>query len=122
MKVAVTGMESKEAENMLRQIMQTDRQKAIFDYVIAASDMDKMDYALLMEAALKSMTERDFQEHMRDRLEAGSDSLVDLAANIAEGVRAFSQSEMEHFNQNGVDPVNGYTSIICNERAQEDGR
>jgi hypothetical protein len=87
----------------------------LFDYMVKHTRMTQETYAMLMEAALKSMTERDFQEHMRDRDEAGSGSLEDLATGIEQGIRAYSQQEIEGVDQNGLDFTNQYTQFITHK-------
>ena len=77
--------------------------------------MDPDTYATLMEAAVKSLSEHEFQEHMRDREDAGSSSLEELAEGIEEGVRAYSQQELEQPSEDGLDFSNKYTQVIIDK-------
>ena len=114
-KSAILGIEDKDTIRLLKQIGTNERQKSVFDYMVKHTKMDQETYVVLMEAALKSMTERDFQEHMRDRDEAGSGSLEDLATGIEQGIRSYSQPEIENADQNGLDFTNQYTQFITHK-------
>ena len=107
---------------MMKTIANNEQLKRIFEYIVRATDMDNVDYVTIMESAVKSMTEKDFQEHMRDRDEAGSSSLGELAEHLEEGIRAYSQKELESFNENGLDFVNQYTPVIIRKETTDDGK
>lgn len=91
---AVLGHASDGAEELMNKIMSNERHKKIFEYVVKTSRIDDTNYAMIMEAAIKSMNDRTFAEHMRDRDDSGSSSLEELATHLEEGVRAFSQQEL----------------------------
>lgn len=114
-KIAVLGINDKDSINLLKKIGSNERSKALFDYMVKHTNMPQETYVMMMEAALKSMTERDFQEHMRDREEAGSGSLEDLAVGIEQGIRAYTQQEIEGADANGLDFTNQYTQFITHK-------
>lgn len=114
-KAAILGIDDKDTIDLLKKIGTNERQKSVFDYMVKHTKMDQVTYVTLMEAALKSMTERDFQEHMRDRDEAGSGSLEDLATGIEQGIRAYSQQEIADADSNGLDFTNQYTQFITHK-------
>ena len=117
-KAAVVGLSSPDVGNMLKKLSTTERQKQMFDYMMRHMNLDEDTYATLMEAAYKSMTERDFQEHMKDREEAGTGSLEDLAKGLESGIRAYTQKELEN-NSTGLDFSNQYTLTILNTDKKE---
>ena len=120
---AVTpGKIDEEAQEMMKKIANNEQLKRIFDYIVRKTDMNKEEYVTIMESAVKSMTEKDFQEHMRDRDEAGSSSLNEMAEHLEEGIRAYSQKELESFNENGLDFVNQYTPVIIRKETTDDGK
>lgn len=118
---AITGYNDKETMQLMKDITASEQQKRIFEYVVRSTDMSREDYVAVMEGAVKSMTEKDFQEKMRDREEAGSSSLEELASHLEEGIRAYSQKELETINSNGLDFVNQYTPVII-RKEQDDGK
>lgn len=109
---SVTGMGNVASESLMKKLAQTERQKKLFDYMVRITHMDTETYVTLMETAVKNMTERDFQEHMKDRDEAGSGTLEALAEHLEQGIRAFSQQELESPDKSGLDFVNQYTAAI----------
>lgn len=109
------GTLSADTKSMMKELSNSERSRKLFDYMTKVTKIDNTNYMLLMEAAVKSMTERDFQEHMKDRDEAGSSSLEDLAKNLEQGIRAFSQQEIEKVSETGLDFVNQYTAVILRE-------
>ena len=109
---AVFGSPDSSATAFLKKIGTNERQKSLFDYMIKHTKMPIEIYATTMEAAIKSMTERDFQEHMRDRDEAGSESLESLASGIEKGIRAYTQEELKNPNTSGEDFTNQFTEIL----------
>jgi hypothetical protein len=117
-----TGKIDEEAQEMMKKIANNEQLKRIFDYIVRKTDMNKEEYVTIMESAVKSMTEKDFQEHMRDRDEAGSSSLNEMAEHLEEGIRAYSQKELESFNENGLDFVNQYTPVIIRKETTDDGK
>jgi len=119
---SLIGCNDAEVVSMMKTISGNEQQKRIFEYIVRATDMRSEDYVAIMESAVKSMTEKDFQEHMRDRDEAGSSSLGELAEHLEEGIRAYSQKELETFNQNGLDFVNQYTPVIIRKESTDDGK
>lgn len=119
---AITGYVDDGTQAMMKKIANNEQLKRIFEYIVRSTDMNKEDYATIMESAVKSMTEKDFQEHMRDRDEAGSSSLNEMAEHLEEGIRAYSQKELESFNQNGLDFVNQYTPVIIRKETTDDGK
>lgn len=121
MRSSVLGMPEKEDKELMKNLMKTERQKKVFDYITKAVHMDTQSYVDIMEAAVKSMTDQDFQEHMRDRAEQGSSSLEDLAQHLEQGIRAFSQQELQQTNQTGLDFVNQYTATIL-KKDSDDGK
>lgn len=119
---SITGKVSDDTLAMMKQISSNEQQKRIFEYVTKVTNMSNEDYIAIMESAVKSMTEKDFQEHMRDRDEAGSSSLSEMAEHLEEGIRAYSQKELETFNENGLDFVNQYTPVIIRKDTTDDGK
>ena len=112
---AIAGMLPKDESSIMKQLISNERQKQIFDYMLKHTKMDPDTYATLMEAAVKSLSEHEFQEHMRDREDAGSSSLEELAEGIEEGVRAYSQQELEQPSEDGLDFSNKYTQVIIDK-------
>ena len=110
--ISVTGHVSQAESDMVKKLMKNERSKQLFDYVMKKTRLPLDLYVPIMETALKSMSDREFQEHMKDRDEAGSLSLEELAAGIEEGVRAFSQSELDNVSRTGVDFTAQYTKTI----------
>lgn len=119
-KTAVFGALDTASAAFLKKIGMNQRQKDLFDYMVKKTRLPIEIYATTMETALKSMTERDFQEHMRDRDEAGSESLETLAKGIEAGIRAFSQIELNSVNQSGADFTNQFTETLT-KKDQSDG-
>ena len=117
----VVGPGDVDTQKLMKQIASNEQQKRIFEYIVRATDMSEEDYITVMESAVKSMTEKDFQEKMRDRDDAGSSSLEELATNLEQGIRAYSQKELETINQSGFDFVNQYTPVIL-RKDQDDGK
>ena len=119
---AVTGMPMEaETTTLLKEMASTERQKKVFDYMVKATNMDLETYATVMEAAVKSMTERDFQEHMRDRDDVGSSSLEELAQNLESGIRAYSQQELAQIDMSGLDVNNKYVAAVL-RKDTDDGK
>ncbi len=114
MKSSITAASSTEADNLMKRLMGNERNKKIFDYVLKHSQLKGIEYAMLMESALKGMTDREFAEHMKDRADAGSSSLESLAENLEEGIRAFTAHEMDRAGDSSMDFVNRYTTVILN--------
>lgn len=112
---AVAGMLPKDESDIMKKLIANERQKQIFDYMLKHTKMDPETYATLMETAVKSLSEHEFQEHMRDREDAGSSSLEELAEGIEEGVRAYSQQELEQKSAEGLDFSNKYTQTIIDK-------
>ena len=118
-KAAILGLDEKDSINLLKKIGSNERQKMLFDYMVKHTKMPQETYVMLMETALKNMTDRDFQEHMRDRDEAGSGSLEDLATGIEQGIRAYTQQEIEGVDANGLDFTNQYTQFITHKEVTD---
>lgn len=112
---AVSGMLSETESTTMRRLMTNERQKNLFDYVVKKTEIDPEVYSAMMETALKDMAARDFQEHMKDREDAGSGSLEELAEHMEEGIRAFSQSELLGMEDAGIDFVNQYTKVLARD-------
>lgn len=110
---SVTGTLTEQDEAVMRRIVKNERQKKLFDYIVKTTNLDAVTYAEIMEAAVKSMSEHDFQEHMKDREDAGSESLEDLAVDMEKGIRAFSQHELEACDKTGLDFINQYTQALA---------
>ncbi len=105
---------------LMKNMMASQRQARLFDYVMKKCNVDKVTYAQLMEAALRDMTAREFTEHLRERADAASGSLEDIAAGIESGIRAFSQTELDSRAPTGLDFTNQYTrSILGNDNGTE---
>ena len=118
----VTGMPlSNDVKELLKSVGNSERQKKVFDYMVKETRLNNETYVALMETAVKSMTERDFQEHMRDREDAGSSSLEDLAKNLEQGIRAFSQQELAQADVNGLDFNNQFVAGIL-RKDNNDGK
>jgi hypothetical protein len=105
---------SKEARDCMQSIMENERHKKIFDYVVKVAHLEPEKYAEIMEAAIKSASDRAFVERMKEREESGSASLEELATGLEEGIRAFSLDELEASKQDkiGLDFDNKYISAI----------
>ena len=119
-RAAVMGELSGEDASLMRTIQANERQKKIFDYVVGRTGIEPGLYASLMETALKSSDDRAFQEKMKDREDAGSGSLEELAQHMEEGIRAFSQQELQDASASGMDFVNQYTRTLT--RNDNDGK
>jgi len=111
----VTGMLLPAEEASMKNIMRSERQKQLFDYMVKHTKLDPITYSGFMETAVKNMTEHDFQEHMKDRAEAGSGSLEDLADKLEKGIRAYSQQEQDEHSPIGLDFVNQYTRTVIGD-------
>ena len=118
---AVFGSPDSSASAFLKKIGTNERQKDLFDYMVKRTKLPIEIYANTMETALKSMTERDFQEHMRDCDEAGSGSLELLADGIEKGIRSYSHEEMQAVDVSGEDFTNQYTAILTHKE-ETDGQ
>ncbi len=114
---AVFGLPNKSVQDLLKKIGSNERQKSLFDYMVKHTKIPQDIYVTLMETALKSMTDRDFQEHMRDRDEAGSGSLEELSEGIEQGIRSFSQQEIAEASAAGLDFTNQYTAFLTHKEA-----
>lgn len=112
----VTGMLTSSGVAAMKNMMKSERQKQLFDYMVKKTRIDPVNYATIMEAAIKGMTDRDFQEHMKDRDEAGSGSIEELAEHMEEGIRAFSQAELASQSSDGLDFVNQYTRLLTGKK------
>jgi len=120
-KIAVMGALDKSSTNLLKKIGSNERQKSLFDYMVKHTKMPQETYVMLMEAALKNMTDRDFQEHMREREETGSGSLEELAIGIEEGMRSYNQQELAEADPNGIDFTNQYTKHLVHNKEMANG-
>lgn len=109
---AVAGMLTDKEASIMRNVVANERQKKVFDYIMRTTKLDANTYVEIMEAAVKDMSEHDFQEHMRDRIESGSESMEALATHMEEGIRAFTQQELKEYDETGLDFVNQYTKSI----------
>ena len=114
---AIMGLPDKAVEQLLKKIGANERNKQLFDYMVKHTKIPQDIYVTMMETALKSMTDRDFQEHMRDRDEAGSGSLEELSEGIEQGIRAYSQQEIADANAAGTDFTNQYTAFLTHKDA-----
>lgn len=112
MSASISGQLPDSDGKLMKSLIKNERQKRLFDYVVKHTGMDPELYANVMETALKSMTEHDFQEHMKDREDAGSSSLEELTDGLERGIRAFSQTELQDVRTDGLDFVNQYTKIL----------
>lgn len=108
----VVGMLSGAEAALMRSIMSNERQKKLFDYVVSKTALPADVYAAMMEAALKEVSGREFQERMRDREETGTESLEELASHMEEGIRAFTKADMGA-DATGLDFVNQYTKSLA---------
>jgi len=117
---AVMGSLTDSEAKLLRKIQGNERQKRIFDYVVGRTGIEPGLYASLMESALKGADDHAFQEKMKDREDAGSGSLEELAQHMEEGIRAFSQHELQSAETDGLDFVNQYTNTLT--RNDNDGK
>ena len=113
--IAVMGTADRSATELLKKIGANERQKSLFDYMVKHTKIPQETYVMLMETALKNMTERDFQEHMREREETGSGSLEELAIGIEEGMRSYNQKELAEADPNGIDFTNQYTKHLVHK-------
>ena len=120
----VAGALSDNEAKGIKKLMQNERQKQLLDYVLKQTRLPLDIYAGIMEGALKSMSEHDFQEHMRDREDAGSASIEELTEGIEVGVRAYSQHEIEEANATGIDFASQYTKVIIgnNDHVKENAK
>lgn len=101
-----------DTKELMKTMASSERQRKVFDYMIKETRLDAETYVAMMETAVKSMTERDFQERMRDREDAGSSSLDELAQNLEQGIRGYSQQELEQADVNGLDFNNQFVAGI----------
>lgn len=119
MGIAVIGAMPGDSDEVIRSIMSNERQKRLFDYVLKSTRLPAELYAGIMEAALKSMTEHDFQTRMAERADPGSGSLEELALNLEEGIRAYSRQELQEYDELGLDFVNQYTKTFNKDGTNE---
>lgn len=117
---AVSGMLSAAESDAMKRLIANERQKKLFDYVVKKTNLPPDVYAGIMETAIKSMTEHDFQERMKDREDAGSSSMEELAVGMEEGIRAYSQHDHQPYEDVGLDFVNQYTRTLT--RSVDDGK
>ena len=107
----VLGFVDKPAVGLMKAIAEDQRMKQVFDYTVKQTHMDMVTYVNVMETAVRSMTDRDFQERLRNHEEEGSESLAELAQGVEDGVKAFTQSEMQDVDS-AVDDSSQYIRII----------
>ena len=119
--LAFSGRASGNALALMRTMASNERQKRLFDYVMSKMDLNDSDYAVLMEATLKDTASREFQEHMKDREDAGSSSLEDIANGLEAGIRSFSQTELQATSSAGLDFVNQFTKVILKDGTENSG-
>lgn len=110
--MAVSGMLRDDENSLMKSLAKSERMKSLFDYVMRHTSVDPETYMNIMEAASKTMSDREFQERMRDRDDAGSGSLEELAEGMEEGIRAYSQHELANPDKSGLDFVNQFTQTI----------
>ena len=103
---------------LLKRYAQNVRQQKIFDYLTQKTHLPKEIYASLMEAAVKDMSAREFQERLKDKEAAGDSSLQELAGDLSEGVRRFTLDEQQSYDSFGLSYSNNYTSIILNKDSE----
>lgn len=109
---AVSGMLREDESSLMKSLAKSERMKSLFDYIMRHTSVDPETYMTIMESASKTMSDREFQEHMRDRDDAGSGSLEELAESMEEGIRAYSQNELANPDKSGLDFINQYVPII----------
>ena len=102
--------------SLLRDASGSERQRQLFDYIHSCQKLPAELRAGFMESALKAESDRDFQLKMRDKESEGSESLEELAQHLEEGIRAYSQTELNQCSHKGVDSANGYTQININNQ------
>ena len=94
--------------HLIRKIMQSYRQKQIFKYVLEDKTLPAEIKANFMESAIKADEDRSFQLTLKEEETKGSESLEELAAHIEEGIRAFTQKEVQQVPADGSDSTNQY--------------
>ena len=109
---AVAGMMSPAEGDLMRSLMANERLKRLFDYVVRVTRMPPDLYAQLMEGALKDMTGREFQERMRTMDQTSDESLAELAHDMEQGIRAYTQRELESPDPHGLDFSNQYIKAL----------
>lgn len=118
--IAMTGSLDKDEKELLQTISNNERHKQIFDYMVKHMNIAPDIYVGLMEAAVKNMSDHDFQKRMHDQEMVGSSSLEELADKLEWGIRAYSNQEIQDYDTNGLDFVNQFTKILT--RTNEDGK
>lgn len=118
-RAAVTGGVDDQCINMMRKLIRGERMRRVFDYMTTHTSLSSEQYAEVMESTLKVMNDQEFQEHMRDRTEAGSTTLAEFAEHLEEGIRAYSQQELKQTDESGLDFVNQYTATILNKETTD---
>lgn len=117
----VLGAVPPDALALMKTMMSNERQRKLFEYMMHKLKLNDTDYAMLMEAAVKDMTTREFQEHMKDREEAGSDTIESVADGLETAIRAFTQPELSDVDKNGLDFDNRYIKhILRKDNGTED--
>lgn len=109
---ALTGCLSETEKALLKEISSNERSKQMFDYMVRHLDVPPDVYVGMMEAAVKSASDQEFQHRMKAQEMAGSSSLEELADNLEVNLRAYSSQEIQHYDEKGLDFVNQYTRIL----------
>jgi hypothetical protein len=116
---AITGSLSESEKALLKEISSNERSKQMFDYMVRHLDVAPDVYVGMMEAAVKSMSDQEFQHKLKTQEMAGSGSLDEMAENLEIAIRAYSSQEVQTFDANGLDFVNQYTKILI---GNDDGK
>lgn len=105
---------SRDAQECMKRLMENERLKKVFEYVVKEAKLEPEKYAEIMESAIKTASDRAFVEKMKEREEHGSASLEELAVGLEEGIRAFSITELEESKNDkiGLDFDNKYIGAI----------
>lgn len=113
--VSSTGMLDASEKELMQSISKNERSKQLFDYMVRHVKIEPDVYVGMMESALKSMSDQEFQRRQHEQDMVGSSSLEDLANNLEIGVRAFTNQEIQGYDQYGLDFVNQFTKILSKE-------
>ena len=113
---ALTGKLSPGARKLLAVFTENERAKQVFDYMTSSIKLPAVEYATLMEQSIKSAQDRQLAMDLKEAEEKETpESLRQLAENIQEGIRHYTQAEKDGCSGgmgNGLDFNNKYINII----------
>ena len=102
--------------SFLKMCTENEQAKKIYDYVSNITDMPLPIYAEFVGSLCKQSADRDFTMAMQ-KSEQDTGELKDLADNIEESVRGFTEAEINLPDTAGLEFSNKYTRMILEKEA-----